>query len=97
MDESRENESKRISLETSAETRRLFMEYYQLLSKLGIDTIERGTRLQHCKWMCAYAEASIDDEVRANRWLGFVQGWLIAENIFSLDECRLHSREGKIG
>ncbi len=91
-----ENESKKTSLETSDETRKLFREYYQLLGKLGIETIERGTRLQHTKWMCVFAEANINDEVKANRWLGWVQGWLVVENIFSLDETRAHSRDGKI-
>lgn len=70
--------------------------YYRVLSKLGIETIERGTRLQHTKWMCIYAEGNIDDEVKANRWLGCIQGWLMVENIFSLDECMKHSRQGKV-
>jgi len=83
-------------LETSPETRRLFREYFQMLGNLGVETIERGTRLQHAKWMCAFAEGNIEDEVRANRWLGFVQGWLIVENLYSLDECRAHSRNGRI-
>ena len=97
MDGSRENEFKKVSLETTNETRKLLREYYQKLNHLGVETIERGTRLQHAKWMCIYAEGNIEDEVKANRWLGFIQGWLIAENIYSLDECREHSRNGTIG
>ena len=96
MDIEKENESKKPYLETSPETRRLLRDYYQLLAKLGIETIERGTRLQHAKWMCLFAEGNIEDEVKANRWLGFVQGWLVVENIFSLDDARTHSREGRI-
>lgn len=89
--------SKNRYSETTDETRRLLREYYRVLVKLGVDTIERGTRLQHAKWMCTFAEGSIKDEAKANRWLGFIQGWLIVENIFSLDECMEHSRNGKIG
>ena len=95
MVDSQEKESKNPSLETRDETKRLLREYYQRLTKLGIETIERGTRLQHAKWMCLVAEG-IDDAERANRWLGFVQGWLVVENIFSIDECRAHTRNGRV-
>lgn len=76
-------------------TRKLFSDYFAHLDDLGIDAIERGTRLQHAKWMCEHAEWGISDEAKANRWLGFVQGWLIVENIYSLDECRAHSKNGR--
>lgn len=73
--------------------RRLLLRYMHHLNTLGIKGIQRGTRLQHVKWMCDYAESSIEDLARINRWLGFIQAWLVSENIYSLEECKLHSRE----
>src|SRR5690606_295454 len=64
---------------------------FNRLEELGIDEKERGTRLQHAKWMCKAANG-INNELKLHRWLGFVQAWLVAENIFSLDECMSHMR-----
>lgn len=76
----------------------LFQNYYDWLGSLDVDAIERGdpsgpttpkTRLQHARWMCAKAQ-SIDDDLKLNRWLGFVQGFLVAENLFTIDQCIIH-------
>jgi len=78
-----ENESRNRSSEEAA--RNLLRAYYKRLAELGIETVERGTRLQHAKWMCLKAE-SIEDVPKMNRWLGWIQGWLVAENIYGLNE-----------
>lgn len=73
--------------------RRLLLRYMHHLNMLGIKSIRRGTRLQHVKWMCDHAESNIDDVARLNRWIGFIQAWLVSENIYSLEECMRQSRE----
>ena len=30
---------------------------------------------------------------KANRWLGYMQGWLSAQRIYTVDELRTHIRE----
>jgi hypothetical protein len=97
MESKTEKESKKTCLEISPKTRRLLRDYYNILDRLGIKSVERGTRLQHMKWMCGFAENGIEDEVKANRWLGWIQGWLVVENIFGLEEVMDHSRNGRIG
>ena len=96
MDELTESESKSVCLTTSNKTRRLVRGYNRKLGELGVQAIRRGTRLQHVKWMCLHVEGNIEDEIKANRWLGWIQAWLTAENIFSLEECMQHSRQGKV-
>jgi len=92
MEPKKENESKSLS---SDDTDKLLREYYKYLGDLDVETRERGTPLQHVKWMLLFAE-SIDDNIRKNRWLGFVQGVLFMSGVFSIDECRCHVRERKV-
>lgn len=67
----------------------LFQKYYNRLSIAGIEAVERGSRLQHVKWMCQRAK-SIDGDLKMNRWLGFIQGSLVADGIYTIDECISH-------
>lgn len=92
MEPKTENESKSLS---SEETDDLLKGYYKHLSNLEIETRERGTPLQHAKWMLLFAQ-SIEDNDRKNRWLGFIQGVLFMSGVFSIDECRCHVRERKV-
>lgn len=72
--------------------------YYEHLAERGVSPVQGGERLEHCAWMCKriLTETSSFGEVKANRWLGFVQGWLVADGVFTIDECRTHSRSGSV-
>lgn len=85
-----ENEYKNSSSDDAV--RRLLRRYYKHLTDLGIETVERGTRLQHAKWMCLKAEGH-EDSGKINRWLGWIQAWLAAENVYGLTEIIDHTRE----
>lgn len=87
-----EKESRSLS---SEDTNEILRGYYMHLGELGIETRERGTPLQHAKWMCLCAE-SIESEERKNRWLGFIQGTLFMSGVFGIDECRAHVRDRKV-
>jgi hypothetical protein len=86
-----ENESKSRSSEEEAE-RALLRHYHKRLTELGVETVERGTRLQHIKWMCLKAEG-FDNSKKTSRWLGWIQGWLVAENIYGLTEIMDQTRK----
>jgi hypothetical protein len=86
-----ESESKKNSSSGDPE-RNLLRKYYKRLTELGVETIERGTRLQHAKWMCLKAEGH-EDEGKMNRWLGWIQCTLDYEGIFSLPETIEHTCE----
>lgn len=73
----------------------LLQQYFRLLGQLNIETIERGTPLQHAKWMCLIAE-SVEDVGKKNRWIGFIHGVLFMSNIFSIEEMRTHITEGNV-
>jgi len=86
MESKTENSSRSPSSSDPGEAaRRLLKVYYQRLSELGIETIERGTRLQHAKWMCLRAEGHEDVE-KLNRWLGWIQCTMDYEGIYGLNE-----------
>jgi len=51
-------------------------------------------RLGHCMWMITKMR-SFDwnsDEIKSNRWLGYIQGVLNAERVFSILDLRDHTR-----
>lgn len=85
-----ENESKNSSSDNAESS--LLRKYYKHLATLGIQTIERGTRLQHIKWMCLMAQG-FEDPRKMNRWLGWIQCALDCEGIYSLNESMEHTRE----
>lgn len=85
------NEFKSPSSEEEAE-RNLLRKYYKRLTELGVETQERGTRLQHIKWMCLKAEG-FDETKKISRWLGWIQAWLVSENIYGLTEIMKQTRE----
>lgn len=76
----------------------LFQRYHQMASahrldielRLGKDLVDRTIAL------CEHAMADLKDpsigEDKANRWLGFVQGVLIAGGATSIEEERDHTR-----
>jgi hypothetical protein len=53
-----------------------------------------GDRLGYLRWMCQEV-LSWDlekDWEKANRWLGFIQGVLWEQHIFTIDDMRKHNR-----
>lgn len=47
--------------------------------------------LLHARWMCLQIPWFLEEEKieKAMRWLGFIQGVLYAQGIFSIDEMRI--------
>ncbi len=87
-----ENESKKTSSRPSDPERNLLRKYYKRLTELGIEAIERGTRLQHIKWMCLTAQGHESDK-KINKWIGWIQCTLDYEGIFGLSETIEHTRK----
>ena len=56
-----------------------------------------GTHYGHLAWMCGRAAAmpAAGEADKAMRWLGYVQGVLVARGAFTLDQVRAHSRPGE--
>lgn len=62
--------------------------------------LTKNSRLAHARWMIdqmlhpldGKMKIKVDDEKIANRWLGFIQGVLWSENVFSIQALRDQSR-----
>lgn len=56
----------------------------QLVNQIGVDLYNRVVR------MCQYVPGQVEEmsEDKANRWLGFVQGMLVAAGVIDLDTER---------
>ena len=52
-----------------------------------------GRPLEHAAWMCQEMKAMEQWSRKQMRWLGFVQGILFMEGVFSIDEMRGHVRD----
>ena len=52
-------------------------------------------KVYHIKWMIMKISEFIKEnqQEKANRWLGFIQGVLWAMEIYTVDEMREHNRE----
>jgi hypothetical protein len=72
--------------------------YYEYLHSSGVKPVQNGERREHCMWMCkqVLTDGSAFGDEKASRWLGFVQGWLVVEGDFSIDDCRDHCRSGSV-
>ena len=76
--------------------------------RLAIDTPEAtqtaqisrddgGTTRSHVRWMCQRVPAFVADKPeKANRWLGFIQGYLWVNQDFTIEEMRHHNK-GPVG
>lgn len=61
----------------------------------GIRSTHRNPeRCGHIMWMCRRVVELIDEgrEKKAHRWLGFIQGWLWAQGLRSLNDLKDESR-----
>lgn len=58
-----------------------------------------GAALQHCAWMVEEMLNPIDNEDigKINRWIGFVQGVLWKEGIYTIDQMRQQTTDAKVG
>lgn len=106
MEEKTENESKKTCLPVSERTRNLFAGYEWFIRGISsfiepVQDAEYGQGYKHALWMCLNYPK--DDEVRANRWLGWLQCILCGPGVtaysptlFRLDDVRNHTRNGKV-
>lgn len=52
-----------------------------------------GTTRSHARWMCGRVGVyALLDIQKANRWLGFIQGYLWVAGDFTVDEMRHHNK-----
>jgi len=66
--------------------------YMKELTKRKVLMVEKGTDLEHISWMLAEM-ILIDDQLKRNRWLGFIQGILYKEKIFTIEELRKQTKK----
>lgn len=48
-------------------------------------------KLKHVVWMCSEAQTFPNTD-KAMRWLGFIQGYLWVNGVFSIEEMKDHNR-----
>jgi hypothetical protein len=77
--------------------RQVALLYAEHLCRLGVMCRENGLPLQHVRWMCSrIADLAVAPDLdKTNRWLGFVQGVLFSEKVFTIKEMRDHNRTEK--
>lgn len=68
--------------------------YAHNLGLAGVQPVENGQPLEHIHWMCLriidFVRAK--DFAKADRWLGFVQGALWSQGVYSIPTMRTHNR-----
>lgn len=86
---------------TSAKMTEILDGYIKTFADLGIYEIsdytkvgDKSERLQYLHTMCKETKKLIEkgDIEKANRWLGFIQGGLWADQVFTIDDMRDHNR-----
>lgn len=74
--------------------------YDAVLSNNGV-IVQRNRHhatLAHVRWMTHEVQTwGEDHREKAHRWLGFVQGVLVARGLFSLGDVKEHSRTRQVG
>lgn len=60
---------------------------------------QKRKALNHLCWMCYEAKELVGEERldKAFRWLGFIQGWLTAYGVFSINDVKHHSKPKESG
>jgi len=69
--------------------------YRERLKEMGYLPERRGeSRLGHCLWMLDEVDSFVREGrlEKAFRWLGFIQGALWSQNVYTIDEMRDHNR-----
>src|SRR4051812_13495948 len=68
--------------------------YNANLRAARIDEKEDGHPLEHARWMCRRIVEMVRerDYDKASRWLGFVQGVLWVQGVYSITTMRVHNR-----
>ena len=70
----------------------VFLQSQHIYAICNNDAEKSEEKLNHIAWMCN-AIIKQDNIDKMNRWLGFIQGILWANNIFKIDEMRNHNRD----
>jgi len=85
--------------------KRIIEFYHEEFERLKIKPMRGGVALQHCAWMIEECfkmlfeahNTSVESETltKINRWVGFVQGVLWKEGIYTIDQLREHVTTAK--
>jgi hypothetical protein len=70
--------------------------YEKNLAEKGVEKKKNGSPLEHIRWMCFEIPDMVmmkGWEPKVNRWLGFIQGVLYSNKIYTIDEMRNHNKE----
>lgn len=59
--------------------------------------VEGGDAGNHAYWMCGRTKQFIDEHRldKSLRWVGFIQGVLYCQGIFSIEQLKDHTRKAK--
>jgi hypothetical protein len=88
---------------TPEKIRQTIEKYKTLFSKIpsaqhADDSLSVGNyqQLQHCKWMLNKMEEMLkqtDNMAKFNRWLGFIQGVLWSQSVYSINDLKADNRD----
>lgn len=87
---------------TLQDVKDVMLGYDAILSNRGI-IVQRHAQhatLAHVRWMTNALQdwpITLDNCTKALRWLGFVQGVLVANNVFTIEDVKEHSRTRQVG
>lgn len=48
-----------------------------------------GNNPAHIRWMTIEMEKESMSDDKANRWLGYIQGWMVANDYATLEDCKI--------
>lgn len=68
--------------------------YSPVCSNTSKRVLTKEEHLNHARWMCNEAIKE-EDDIKAMRWLGYIQGVFGAFGVFSVDEMRAHNAPSK--
>jgi hypothetical protein len=62
--------------------------YAKKFKELGVTPKENGSKSEHVAWMVQRARELNSDRTKAQRWVGFIQGYMWVHDIFTIDQLR---------
>jgi hypothetical protein len=75
---------------------RILSFYQSEFRRLNVKPQRGGVALQHCAWMVDESLAFFGGDIaKINRWIGFIQGVLWKEGIYTIDQLRQHVIDAK--
>lgn len=60
--------------------------------EIEIEKDPSGLSLGHARWLCRQAQG-VNDSLKMNRWVGWVQCILVQNAIYTLEDVKGHSRD----